>query len=134
MAQANRSRATIQSGEPARIGGGTRVRGRISGEGDLTVDGSVEGNIRLSGDLTISDEGTATSDVEAHNVSVGGNLEGDVEASGNVRFGAGSRVRGNVRGAAIVIDDGARFAGRVDCEFEMPAELTGQAGERSGRR
>src|SRR5687768_12279362 len=103
MAQASRSRSTTH-GAAARIGGGTRVRGRIEGEGDLTIDGSVEGNIRLGGDVTISDEGSATSDIDAGNVSVAGNLEGDIEASGNVRLGAGCRVRGNVRGTGIVIE------------------------------
>lgn len=126
MAQANRSRATIQGGQPARIGGGTRVRGRIEGEGDLTVDGTVEGNIHLAGDVIIGEEGSATSDIEGHDVSVEGKLEGDIEASGSVRLGTASRVRGNVRGTAVIIEDGAQFSGRVDCEFDMPTELSGE--------
>jgi len=42
-----------------------------------------------------------------------------------VRLAAGARVRGNLKGSAVAIDDGARFSGRLDCEFDLPPELGG---------
>lgn len=134
MAQA-RTATQRGNGREARIGSGARVRGRIHGEGDLVIEGQVEGDLVLRGDLTIAEGASVTSEaVEAAAVTIAGALEGDVAATGPVRIAAGARVRGNVRGSAVSIDDGARFSGRLDLEFELPPELGGSLrGEARGR-
>jgi cytoskeletal protein CcmA (bactofilin family) len=121
MAQARTSRAA--SGDASSIGAGTRIRGRVTGDGDLVVAGHIEGDITLRGDVTIADGASCASNVEGHAVTVEGTLTGDVAASGAITVGATGRLRGNVRGATIAIEDGASFAGRVDCDFELPAGL-----------
>lgn len=114
------------------IGRATRVKGRISGDGDLVVEGAVEGDIAIRGDVTIAEGARGASNVEAQAVTVRGELEGDVRASGVVRIEAGARVRGDVQGESVAIDEGAEFVGRLDADFELPAELTGAGG--GGRR
>jgi cytoskeletal protein CcmA (bactofilin family) len=129
MAQAQ-TRTTARGGATgdARIGSGTRVRGRIHGEGDLVIDGHVEGDVTLRGDLTVSEGAELASEtVEAQSVTIAGTLQGDVHASGPVRLGASARVRGDLHGSSVSIDEGARFSGRLECEFELPSELTGGA-------
>ncbi len=104
------------------IGSAARIRGRVLGEGDLIIEGHLEGDITLRGDLTIVAGGSAASNVDASSVTVAGTLEGDV-SSASVRITAGARVHGNVTSGQIAIEDGAEFAGRLECEFELPAEL-----------
>jgi cytoskeletal protein CcmA (bactofilin family) len=117
----------------ARIGSGAQVRGRIRGEGSLVIDGRVEGDLAIEGDLTISEGATVKSEaVEAHAVTIAGSLEGDVVATGPVRLSSGAQVSGNLRGSAVAIDDGARFAGRLDCDFDLPPELGGESRESRG--
>jgi len=126
---------TRSEGREARIGRGARVRGRIHGDGDLVVEGHVEGDLAIRGDLTIAEGASVTSKVvEAQTVTIAGTLEGDLAASGPVRLVAGARVRGNLRGSAVAIDDGARFSGRLDCEFELPPELGGTSRNESRGR
>jgi len=125
MAQARTIPRGSGSGD-ARIGSGARVRGRIHGEGDLVVEGQVEGGLSIRGDLTIAEGASVVSElVEAQSISIVGSLEGDVAASGSVRLGPGARVRGNLRGSAVSIEEGARFSGKLDCEFDLPPELGG---------
>jgi cytoskeletal protein CcmA (bactofilin family) len=125
MAQ-TRTTARGPEGREARIGRAARVRGRVHGDGDLIVEGQVEGDLIIQGNLTIADGASVTSEaVEAHAVTIGGSFDGDVAASGPVRIGSGARVRGNLRGSAVSIDEGARYAGRLDCEFDLPPELGG---------
>ena len=50
-----------------------------------------------------------------------------MSASGPVRLVSGANVRGNLRGSAVAIDEGARFSGRLDCEFDLPPELGGSS-------
>ena len=127
------ARTTRQSGDGASgaiIGSGARVRGRIHGDGDLTVEGTVDGDIQLRGHLVIAQGGHVTRGVEADQVTVAGALEGDINAKGAVFIAAGSRVRGDVHGEQIALEDGAEFAGRLDCDFELPPAMStsGNAG------
>src|SRR5580704_161564 len=108
----------------ARIGGTTRIRGRIHGEGDLVVEGRVDGSLSIRGDLTVTEGASVTGEtIEAQSATIAGSLEGDLAASGPVRISATARMRGNVRGSAVSIEEGARFSGRLDCEFDLPPEL-----------
>jgi cytoskeletal protein CcmA (bactofilin family) len=136
MAQAQ-ARTSGRAGEAreGRIGPSTHVRGRIHGDGDLVIEGHVEGDLSLRGDLTIAEGGSVKSEaVEAGAVTIAGALEGDVAATGPVRLAAGARVRGNLKGSAVVMDDGARFSGRLDCEFDLPPELGGGGARGESRR
>ncbi|HEY4014229.1 MAG TPA: polymer-forming cytoskeletal protein [Polyangiaceae bacterium] len=122
-------------GMEARIGPSARVRGRVQGEGNLLVEGQIEGELAIRGDLTIAEGAVVTCEaVEAHAVTISGALQGDVSATSAVRIGSGARVRGNIRGTSVSIEDGARYSGRLDCEFELPPELGGESrGDARGR-
>jgi cytoskeletal protein CcmA (bactofilin family) len=112
------------------IGQSTRVHGRISGDGDLRVEGSVEGDISLRGDLVVTSGARAVSNVEARALTMGGELEGDVRAEGLVHLESGARMRGDIHTESIAIDDGAEFIGRLSLDFELPAELDESSGGR----
>jgi len=107
------------------LGAGTRVRGRVTGEGDLTVLGQLEGEVHLRGELFIGEGGQVVSDIDADALRVAGSLEGDVNVAGDVTILAGARVRGDVRGASVSLEEGADLTGRLDCEFSLPRELAG---------
>ncbi len=128
MARAGRQDAA----NGAVIGRTTRVRGRVTGDGDLTVDGTIEGDIAVRGDLVVGDGARASSSVDANAVTIRGELEGDIRARGLVRIEAGAKVHGDVQGESFALDEGAEFTGRLEAEFELPAELSG--GTASGRR
>jgi cytoskeletal protein CcmA (bactofilin family) len=122
-------------GREAIIGRTTRVRGRVSGDGDLLIEGNVEGDIAVGGDLTIAEGGRATSSIEAGAVTLRGELEGNVQARGVVRIEASARVRGDIQGESVALEEGAEFTGRLDAAFELPAELGGSSGgDARGRR
>ena len=122
------ARARSTSSEAAVIGRTTRVRGRITGDGDLVVDGTVEGDITVSGDLTIGDGAKASSAIDANAVTIRGELDGDVAAKGVVRIEASAKMRGDIRGESVAIEEGAEFVGNIASDFEMPAELGGSGG------
>jgi cytoskeletal protein CcmA (bactofilin family) len=124
MARASTSSA--QNGT-AVVGKGAHVRGRITGDGDLRVDGSVSGDVALKGQVLVSDGAEITADVQATSVVVQGAIEGDISASESVSIGAGARVSGAIRGARISIDEGANVSGRIEAEFDLPPELGGKA-------
>ncbi len=114
------------------IGPGTTVRGTISGDEDLTVQGRVEGAIRLSKDLTVADGAVVAADIEARAVQVSGRVEGKVDAAESIVVDADAVLVGDIRTAKLAIADGARFKGRVDMDFEIPGGTPSRAAP--GRR
>jgi cytoskeletal protein CcmA (bactofilin family) len=125
MARASSSTSNAGS---AILGKGAHIRGRIAGDGDLRVDGSISGDIALKGDLIVSDGAEIVADVQARAVVVEGALEGDISATSSVAIRASARVSGAIRGTSISIEEGANVSGRIDAEFELPPELGGKSG------
>ncbi|HEY2368923.1 MAG TPA: polymer-forming cytoskeletal protein [Polyangiaceae bacterium] len=133
MAQAKTSAARhvpVRSGsrDAGVLGTSVRIRGKISGEGDLQILGSVEGDVVVRGDLTIGESAhIETENLEAQAVTIQGEVKGDVNATGPVRLGRTARVHGDLKGSEISIEEGAQFAGRIEADFELPASLGSSA-------
>ncbi|CAN5467544.1 hypothetical protein BH09MYX1_BH09MYX1_36040 [soil metagenome] len=126
-----KTRSTSRSGTPAVLGASVRVRGRVAGDGDLTILGTVEGAVGVNGKLIVGEGGSVTADeVTADDVTVEGSIDGNVVATGAVHLSATAKVRGDLKGASISLDEGAELAGRIDADFELPAELGGKSGRR----
>ena len=127
-----KTRPTVsRSSSTAILGQSVRVRGRVAGDGDLTVLGKIEGAVGVRGRLLVGEGGSIESDeVTAEEVTVEGAIEGNVVAQGSVHLASTAKVKGDLKGSSISLDEGAEFAGRIDAEFELPAELRGDSGKR----
>jgi cytoskeletal protein CcmA (bactofilin family) len=110
------------------LGKGASIRGRIAGEGDLRVDGTISGDVALKGDLIVSDGAEVVADVQARAVVVEGAIEGDISATSSVAIRASARVSGAISGTSISIEEGANVSGRIDAQFDLPPELGGKSG------
>jgi cytoskeletal protein CcmA (bactofilin family) len=125
MARGSAGRGSTQQATSASVlGRGARVRGRVQGSGDLRVEGQIEGDVTVSGDLAIEDGGGIKGDVDAASVVISGALTGDVAARGPVAIRSTAQVSGNMGGAEVSLEEGATFSGRIEAEFELPPELT----------
>jgi cytoskeletal protein CcmA (bactofilin family) len=123
-----RSVAGSSQGNMAIIGKGTQIRGRVSGDGDLRVEGGVSGEIALKGNLSVGDGAEIAADVQAASVVVEGAIEGDISATEAVTIRSTARVNGAIRGSSVSIQEGASVSGKIEADFELPAELTGGKG------
>lgn len=121
--RANRGSA---DGDGASIGRGTRVRGRIEGDGALRIEGEVTGDVQISGSLDIDAGGSVTGNIDAAEVAIDGALTGDVTSRGTVSIRAGAQVEGNMSGSEVALELGASFSGRIEADFELPDGLEGR--------
>jgi cytoskeletal protein CcmA (bactofilin family) len=92
----------------------TIIKGEITGDEDLVVDGNVEGQIHISRDVRVGVNGVVKATVEAQSIIVSGELIGDCQASVRVEIQATGRLTGNIRAPKIVIAEGAMFRGNSD--------------------
>lgn len=105
------------------LGPSVRIRGRLSGEGDLRIEGQVEGDVQVTGALVVDGRGSITGGSQASSVEIEGRVHGDVTADGPVAIKRGAHVQGDISGSEISLDEGASFAGRIDASFDMPEGL-----------
>jgi cytoskeletal protein CcmA (bactofilin family) len=89
----------------------------------MRVEGSVEGEVVISGGLTIEDGASVSGDVGASSLVVAGALDGDVSTRGPVAIRATAKVEGNMGAAEVSIEEGATFAGRIEADVDLPEEL-----------
>jgi len=96
------------------IGPKTHIKGEVTGEENVVVEGHVEGSIRIARDLTVGPGGTVKATVNAQSIVVAGELFGDCHASQRVHIEASGRLTGNIRSPRVVIVEGATFRGNSD--------------------
>lgn len=115
-APAQASAVSSGSGDAAsRVSSGIKIRGEVSGNTDLYIDGEVQGKLCFSGaSVTVGPSGRVQADIEAREIIALGTVQGTLRAGESVRLGPQSRVKGNLLAPRIAIEDGARLSGKVD--------------------
>jgi cytoskeletal protein CcmA (bactofilin family) len=109
----------------ANVGKSISIKGELSGSEDIYVDGQVDGSIQMSGNsLTIGPNGRVRANVSAKNVTVGGSLDGNIQASERTELRKTAVVNGDVQTKRIAIEEGAYFKGKL----EIQPESKGQPG------
>lgn len=93
------------------IGPNTYIKGDIQGDGGLRVDGVIEGNIELTGNLVITESAKVRAEIKANNISVAGALQGNVTAN-RVEVMDTGRVWGDLTVKSLVVNEGAYFRGQ----------------------
>jgi cytoskeletal protein CcmA (bactofilin family) len=96
------------------IGAKTTIKGEISGDEEILVEGTIEGQIRIHKDLRVGQGGVVKATVDAQSVVVSGELIGDCHAANRVEIQASGRLTGNIRAPRVVIAEGAVFKGNSD--------------------
>jgi len=113
---AMRPLATTPAGT-ARLGSSLHVKGEISGNEDLHVDGSVEGLIQLEDrKLTVGASAKVTADIVAREVVVYGSVKGNLRARDRIEIKKDGSVVGDLTTARIMIEDGAYFKGSIEID------------------
>src|SRR5215472_2366227 len=107
--------SSATSGDFAHIGKSVNIKGELSGSEDIYVDGQVEGSIQLAGNsLTVGPNGRVRANVTAKNVTVGGTLDGNIQASERTELRKSAVVNGDVHTKRIAIEEGAYFKGKLE--------------------
>ena len=111
------------------IGKNIQIRGKLAGSEDLVIEGRIEGSVALKNHLTIEQTGVVEADVEVKDLTVHGEMRGDIRADGTVSVSNAAKVVGNIRAPRIILEDGARFKGSIEMDVELPSGI-----EKKGKR
>ena len=101
----------------ANIGKSLHIKGELSGNEDLTIEGKVDGKITLIGhSVTIGENGLVMAEIQAKSVIVGGQVRGNISADDRVEVAPTGTMLGDVRAPRVVLADGAQFKGSIDMD------------------
>ena len=105
------------------IGGGIQVRGRLSGSGDLVVQGRVEGEVILEAHVVLEDTGSVVADITTRELTVRGKMSGNTTASERISIARGATLVGNLRAPRVVLEDGCHFRGNIEMDVPLPEDI-----------
>lgn len=109
------------------IGQSVEIKGTLTGNEDLTIEGMVDGKILVKDHaLTIGANGRITAEVHAKTVVVVGQVVGNITADDKVEIAPSGSVEGDIRAPRVAIADGAKFKGSIDMDRKGSAVTTGK--------
>ena len=100
------------TGSTSTVSKEVKIEGEIQGSENLQVEGRFKGTIKLAGDLYIGPTGVVDADIEADNVVVHGQLNGNVLARKQLQIQSSGKLVGDCTAQSIDIKEGALFEGR----------------------
>lgn len=105
------------------IGKSVVIRGELTGNEDLYLDGEIEGTINLRDHkLVIGPNGKIKATITARDIVLHGRVEGNVSATERVELKKACTLVGDVSTQRIVIEDGAYFKGSIDIKDSKQSE------------
>ena len=99
------------------IGPSIVIKGTVSGDEDLHIEGKVEGTIDLGAHtVSVGQSGKVTADINAKVVKIDGEVAGDITGNEKVVISKSGNVRGNIVAPRVTLEDGAIFKGSIDMD------------------
>jgi len=106
------------------IGAGTSMKGDITSNGDLRIDGTLVGNIHCSAKVVIGANGVVQGDINGQQADIMGKVTGTITVKDLLQLKGGSHLSGNIKAAKLQIEPTANFNG--ECHM-IGAASTGNA-------
>jgi cytoskeletal protein CcmA (bactofilin family) len=107
------------------IGKSVVIRGDLSGNEDLYMDGDIEGTITLAdSQLTVGPNARIHADVKVRDIVVFGQLTGNIQATGRVDLRQSASVNGDVLAGRLSIEESAILKGRVELKASSDGKVT----------
>ncbi len=101
-------------GEITLITKGTKFEGTLFSEGNIRIDGEVNGKITANGSLYVGATGVVTAEIEAHNCSISGTVIGKMNVKNETVLEEGSSLKGDINTKELIINKKAKFNGLCD--------------------
>lgn len=106
-------RPRTREGKESVIAAGLTIDGKIEGAGHVRIAGRFKGDVNVDGDLTIDSGAKITGSVRADTVTIGGELEGNIDSASRVELLASGVLTGDLKAGSLTVASGSRMRGNV---------------------
>ena len=103
------------------IGLGFTITGTLTGKAVVRIDGTVNGNINITGGVILGEKGVIKGDIETASAIVYGTVNGNVKTQ-NLEIKKTGSVNGDIKTETIEIELGAQYNGKLEMNQLTKAE------------
>ena len=115
-------RPSDRPGKESLISEEITIEGKIEGAGHVRIAGRFKGDVHVQGNLSIEAGATLTGSVRASTVSIGGQIDGNIEGAKRVELLATGILNGDLSAESLTVAAGSRMRGKVEFGWEKKAE------------
>jgi cytoskeletal protein CcmA (bactofilin family) len=108
----------VENKLPNMIGPGTKIIGNIETNGDIRIDGNIEGNIISKGKVVIGANGLVKGEIQCANAELSGSLDGKIFVTDLLSLKSTSKITGEMKVGKLSIEPGALFTGNCSMNTE----------------
>lgn len=94
------------------ISAGTTLKGDISSNSDLRIDGTIIGNVTCSSKIVIGASGTVEGDITGNQADIVGKVSGNIKTKDLLQLRGDCVVKGNVHAGKLQVEPTAIFNGQ----------------------
>ncbi len=106
--------------EQAVIGRSISIKGELSGDEDLLIQGRVQGKIDLKkNNVTVGRNGQIKADIWGKLIIIEGEVQGNLFGDEEIVVRESAVIRGNLRTPRFSLEDGAKFKGSIEMNPTM---------------
>ncbi|MDA3839954.1 MAG: polymer-forming cytoskeletal protein [Patescibacteria group bacterium] len=105
------------------IGPSIKVKGNFFGEGDIIVEGSLEGAIKTSNNLFIGEKAKINANIEAKQAKISGEVHGNLIIHGYLELSSTAKVYGDIQASTLSVENGAIFNGACNMTKDKKTEV-----------
>jgi len=109
-----------QANVAAFIGHGVEFKGIITYQGNVRIDGQLDGEVHAKGILYLGEQAVLTGKITAQAVISKGHITGDITTQDKVQLLAPAILDGSITTPSLLMEEGVTFNGTI----EMPASKT----------
>jgi cytoskeletal protein CcmA (bactofilin family) len=91
-----------------------KIKGDITADDNITIEGTVEGTIVSTRDVVVGPEGRVRANVRGATVTISGKVHGNIEATNKVELTSTGQLEGNIHAPKLSIAESALFKGSID--------------------
>jgi len=120
------------TGGASLIAAGTTLKGDISSNGDIRIDGTLQGNIHCTAKVVIGANGVIEGDISGQLADIMGKVSGTIKVKELLQLKGGSQVTGNIYSSKLQIEPTANFNGQ--CHMNTPPEPHSSSNGKADKR
>ncbi|MFA5184559.1 MAG: polymer-forming cytoskeletal protein [Patescibacteria group bacterium] len=95
------------------IGSSIKVKGNFQGQGDIIIEGSLEGSIKTEASIYIGNQAKIVANTESKDIIVNGEVRGNIKARNYLAVGGTAKIYGDIQYGEISIEKGAIINGQL---------------------
>ena len=117
------SETPVQATGASIIAAGTTLKGDISSNGDIRIDGTLKGNVHSTAKVVIGSNGVVEGDISGQQADIMGRINGTIKVKELLQLKGGSNVTGNIYAAKLQIETSANFNGQSHMTTNEPVTM-----------